>query len=135
MNEDPEVRSRIMRAVGSRDTQAELVVRRAVHALGYRFRLYREDLPGKPDLALPRLQKVIFVHGCFWHGHDCPRGARVPRSNQDYWIAKIARNRIRDQTVQHELCTLGWQYLLVWECETANKQALRDQLAQFLARS
>src|SRR5205814_5907334 len=99
--ETPEQRSRIMRAVKGRDTAPEMTVRRIVHGMGYRYRLHRKDLPGKPDLVFPRDHKVIFVHGCFWHGHDCQRGARAPKMNADYWSTKIARNRNRDvQTIE-----------------------------------
>src|SRR6185437_3811014 len=92
-----ELRSRTMRAVKSRNTSPELAVRRVVHRMGYRFRLHRENLPGKPDLVFPKFQKVIFVHGCFWHGHSCTRGARVPKENHEYWQKKISGNRIRDK--------------------------------------
>src|SRR5208337_3840255 len=91
-----ETRSNTMRAVKSRDTKPEMIVRRMVHAMGKRYRLHRDDLPGKPDLTFPRLRKIIFVHGCFWHGHDCKRGARQPKDNAGYWSKKISRNKDRD---------------------------------------
>src|SRR5579863_2115314 len=103
MKETPEQRSRIMGAVKGSDTAPEMMVRRMAHRMGYRFRLHRKDLPGKPDLVFPGLRKVVFVHGCFWHGHDCTRGARVPIRNRDYWTAKIARNRERDKRARREL--------------------------------
>lgn len=115
--ETPAVRSATMRAVRSRDTQPEMIVRRAAHALGYRFRLHRKDLPGSPDLVFPSRRKAVFVHGCFWHGHDCARGARMPKANAEYWAAKIGRNRARDARVQGELVALGWETLTIWECE------------------
>lgn len=124
---DP-ARSAIMRAVKGRDTQPEMLVRRTAHALGYRFRLHVKDLPGSPDLVFPRFKKAIFVHGCFWHGHDCPRGARTPKANAEYWGAKIARNVARDERVRGELDALGWETLTIWEC--ALKQA--DQPVQAL---
>src|SRR5215467_11698981 len=96
MKPPSEARSRIMRAVKSRDTKPELIIRSLAHRMGYRFRLYRKDLPGCPDLVFPRLRKVVFVHGCFWHGHDCGRGARIPKANAEYWRSKIARNSARD---------------------------------------
>src|SRR4051812_6220955 len=91
-----QIRSATMRAGKSKDTLPEIEVRRFVYGLGFRYRLHRADLPGKPDLAFSRLKRVIFVHGCFWHGHDCARGARRPKTNQDYWNGKIAKNRARD---------------------------------------
>ena len=91
-----------MRAVKSHDTKPELLVRRAIHCMGYRYRLHRKDLPGKPDVVFPSRKKIIFVHGCFWHGHDCARGARMPKSNRSYWVSKISRNRERDAPVSNE---------------------------------
>ena len=103
----PEKRSAVMRRVKGRDTSPELVVRRALWRLGARFRLHRRDLPGSPDVVLPGRRLAIFVHGCFWHGHDCPRGARVPKANQDYWLAKIGRNRARDAAAPAALGEIG----------------------------
>lgn len=117
-----------MRAVKGRDTGPEMIVRRAAHALGYRFRLHRRDLPGRPDLAFPRLKTAIFVHGCFWHGHDCARGSRVPKTNTEYWRAKIARNMARDERVRAELGALGWKPLTIWECELKNRCSLDRRL-------
>lgn len=130
--ESPDVRRRTMQAVKSKDTAPEMTVRRLVHRMGYRFRLHRKDLPGKPDLVLPRLHKVLFVHGCFWHGHDCARGARVPVNNRAYWTKKVARNQERDKTAQASLRDHGWNVLVIWECETRNEDALRKRLAAFL---
>lgn len=131
--ETPEQRSRIMRAVKSRDTAPELLVRRLAHAMGFRFRLNRGDLPGKPDLVFPRLRKVIFVHGCFWHGHDCARGARVPQHNREYWTRKIERNRSRDEGTPAALRALGWKSLAIWECETKDPARLKTRLKRFLS--
>lgn len=131
---DP-VRSQIMRSVGSEDTGPELMVRGLLHRLGYRFRLHRKDLPGKPDVVFPGRRKVIFIHGCFWHGHDCPRGSRVPKSNRDYWIAKIARNKKRDILQFSALETRGWQVLALWECQCANPSELSQILGVFLGQS
>lgn len=109
-------RSAVMRAVRGRDTGPELRVRRALHAAGFRFRLQRADLPGRPDLVLPRHRLAVFVHGCFWHGHDCPRGRRAPKTNAAYWQAKIARNRTRDAAAQAALTAAGWTPVIIWEC-------------------
>src|SRR5246500_4076105 len=117
MNETPEQRSRIMRSVKGGDTAPEMTVRRLAHKMGYRFRLHRKDLPGKPDLVFPRLWKVIFVHGCFWHGHDCARGARMPKTNTEYWDSKIRRNKDRDRSNSARLKKVGWRSVVVWECE------------------
>jgi DNA mismatch endonuclease (patch repair protein) len=122
---NPEQRSAVMRAVKSRDTGPELKVRRAAHALGLRFRLRRDDLPGKPDLVLPKHGVAVFVHGCFWHGHTCPRGARTPATNAAYWTAKIARNVARDAIVSKALKALGWRPVTIWECETGRTDALQ----------
>lgn len=126
----PEKRSAVMRAVKSRDTAPELKVRRAAHALGLRFRLGRTDLPGKPDLVFPSRRVALFVHGCFWHGHDCPRGARLPETNRAYWQAKIARNTARDLVVRENLRRLGWKHVVIWECQTRNAATL----AQLITR-
>ncbi len=113
----PEKRSAVMRAVKSKDTKPELRLRRALHALGFRYRLNVKDLPGKPDLVFPRHKTILFVHGCFWHGHDCKRGRRVPKSNADYWREKIRKNRMRDRKNKKALEALGWRVITVWECE------------------
>jgi DNA mismatch endonuclease (patch repair protein) len=125
-------RSEIMRAVRSRDTKPEMIVRRLVYGLGYRYRLHRPDLPGKPDLTFLGRRKVVFVHGCFWHGHDCARGARVPKNNQEYWIAKIARNKAREARDYDRLREMGWSVLTIWECETKHL-SLEVRLRAFLA--
>ncbi len=130
--EDKAQRSRIMAAVKSRDTAPELIVRSLVHRLGFRFSLRRTDLPGSPDLAFPARQKAIFVHGCFWHGHGCKRGARVPKNNRKYWVAKVARNRKRDRRVVRELKGLGWNSLIVWECQLRRPERLIAKLRRFL---
>jgi DNA mismatch endonuclease (patch repair protein) len=132
MKETPELRSRVMRAVKSADTTPELLVRRLAHGMGYRFRLHRKDLPGKPDLIFPGMHKAIFVHGCFWHGHDCARGARVPKAHRDYWVKKIGRNRERDRAACAALTGLGWKITVLWECELSNVTHIRRRLRQFL---
>ena len=131
---DAEKRSAIMRAVKSRDTAPERTVREAVRALGYgrRYRIGGVTLPGKPDLVFGAMRKAIFVHGCFWHGHDCKRGARQPKDNAAYWRAKIARNRVRDVAVRKALRAEGWKALTIWECETRDDAKLAAKLARFL---
>ena len=125
-------RSANMARVRRRDTGPELVVRRMVHALGYRYRLHVTELPGKPDLVFKRRKKIIFVHGCFWHGHvQCRRGAR-PTSNTDFWNAKLERNRQRDIAQLAALQRAGWNTLVVWECETKDLKGLEQQLTTFL---
>ena len=123
----PEKRSAIMRAVKSKDTKPELRLRKALHALGFRYRLNVKDLPGKPDLVFPKHGAVIFVHGCFWHGHSCKRGRRKPKANADYWQEKIAKNRARDFKNNKALTSMGWRVLIVWECEmpTLDPRTLR----------
>jgi DNA mismatch endonuclease (patch repair protein) len=126
-------RSRIMAAVKSKDTTPELLVRRLVHCLGYRYRLHVRSLPGSPDLVFPRLRKVINVNGCFWHMHSCGR-CRIPSSRRDYWIAKIQRNAARDKRTRRELRKLGWQVLVLWECQIkpSREDWLRRRIVAFL---
>ena len=121
-----------MRRVKGRDTGPELTVRRLLWDAGYRYRLHRKDLPGKPDIVLPGRRAVVFVHGCFWHGHDCARGARRPKANADYWKAKIARNVDRDARVQADLIDIGWRPVTVWECELKDPAALEARLREIL---
>ena len=125
-------RSAVMRAVKSRDTTPELHVRAMLRVLAPGYRLHRADLPGKPDIAYGRLRLAIFVHGCFWHGHDCARGARLPRANADYWRAKIEGNRARDAVHLETLRAAGWEALTVWECELKDLDALERRLRAFL---
>ena len=129
----PEKRSAVMRRVRSSATAPELAVRRLVWSLGGRYRLNRADLPGKPDIVLPRRRLAIFVHGCFWHGHDCPRGSRVPKANRDYWAAKIRRNRDRDAAAGAALQAQGWRVAAVWECNLRDPAALRERLSDLLS--
>ena len=112
----PEKRSAVMRAVKGRDTTPELAVRRILRAAGIGYRLGGRGLPGRPDLVMPGRRVAVFVHGCFWHGHDCARGARKPRANADYWSAKIGRNRARDAAAAAALAEAGWRVVTVWEC-------------------
>jgi DNA mismatch endonuclease (patch repair protein) len=126
-------RSAIMRAVRGKDPTPELLVRRLLRGIAPGYRLHRRDVPGRPDVAYVGRKAAIFVHGCFWHGHDCARGARIPKANRDYWEAKIARNRARDAESLAALAARGWRSLVVWECETKDEAALRERLAAFLA--
>ena len=127
----PQVRSRMMSAVPQRNTKPEIIVRQMVHALGYRFRLHRRDLPGRPDIVCPRLRKVIFVHGCFWHRHGC-RKTTTPQSNFEFWQKKFAENRSRDHRVIRELKKLGWTALVVWGCQAEGQPRLIEHLKRFL---
>lgn len=130
---DPAKRSAVMRRVKGRDTSPELVVRRALTRLGARYRLHRKDLPGAPDIVMPGRRLAIFVHGCFWHGHDCPRGARVPKQNRDYWVAKVGRNAARDARSAEALAASGWRVEVIWECELRDLAALDERLSRLLA--
>jgi DNA mismatch endonuclease, patch repair protein len=129
----PEKRSAVMRRVKGRDTTPELKVRKLLTALGARYRLHRKDLPGRPDIVMPGRRLAIFVHGCFWHGHDCPRGARVPKANRDYWVAKVSRNRARDAVARAALTSLGWRVETIWECELREAETLGGRLSALLA--
>ena len=123
-------RTEMMRRIKAVDTAPELVVRRLLYSLGYRFRLHRADIPGKPDIVFPSKKRIIFVHGCFWHQHSCKLG-RVPKGNQSYWIPKLLRNVLRDKDVRRRLKTLGWRVLAVWECQV-KKPGLTSRLKRFL---
>lgn len=127
----PEVSAR-MRRIRKTDTKPELVVRRLAHRMGFRYRLHRRDLPGTPDLVFPRLRKIIFVHGCFWHQHDCPLGHKQPSANPDYWLPKLARNVERDHSACTRLQNEGWRVLVIWECETRTSQRATQLLTRFL---
>ena len=122
-----------MRAVRSRDTGPELAVRAMLREIAPGYRLHRADLPGKPDIVYGRRKLAIFVHGCFWHGHDCARGARAPRDNAEYWRTKIARNRARDAANLEKLAALGWRTLVVYECALKDQETLRTTLQAALA--
>jgi len=127
-----EKRSAVMRQVKGRDTTPERVVRKRLWRLGARYRLDRRDLPGRPDIVLPSRRLAIFVHGCFWHGHDCARGARIPKANRAYWTGKIGRNRARDAETRSRLEALGWRVEIIWECELKDAVALERRLQQML---
>jgi len=131
----PDQRSEVMRRVRAFDTEPEMVVRRFVHSLGFRYRLHRRELPGNPDLVFPRLRKIIFVHGCFWHGHDCRAGRNRPSSNKNYWIPKLDRNKLRDRRNRSKLKRLGWDVLVVWECQLKHSGTVANRIAKFLGDS
>ncbi len=127
----PGKRSEIMRAVHTKNTGAELVVRSLAHRLGFRFRLHSANLPGHPDMVFSRHRKVIFVHGCFWHGHRCRYG-RPPQSNLQYWLPKLDANKKRDMRVRRQLVRLGWQVLVVWQCQLKSPKVVEKRLRDFL---
>lgn len=132
-NLTPEQRRFNMSRIRSTNTRPEMLVRSLVHRLGYRFRLHRRDLPGKPDVIFPSRRKVVFVHGCFWHMHDCRFGLVKPKSNADYWQNKRLSTVERDKNHVAALRDSGWQVLIVWECEVRNPEKLRDKLLNFLS--
>lgn len=123
-----------MSKVRSADTGLEMVVRRLVHGMGYRYRLHRKDLPGKPDLVFPSRKKVIFIHGCFWHRHDDPgcRLARLPKTRLDFWLPKLSANKERDARTIERLAALGWGVMTIWECEVRETEALQRRISEFL---
>lgn len=130
---DPTKRSQMMSGIRGRHTKPELVVRRMLHAAGFRYRLHRRDLPGTPDLVLPKHRAAIMVHGCFWHVHEGCRFATTPASNSEFWREKLARNRERDRRQLDALHSLGWRVLVVWECSTRTGE-LREHLQLELIR-
>ena len=131
----PERRSKNMGNIRSKDTTPEIIVRKLAHSLGYRFRLHRKDLPGKPDLVFPSKKKIIFVHGCFWHQHDDPncKISRLPKSRIDYWIPKLQKNVERDKEHQKVLASQGWTVLVIWECEVRDIDKLARKICKFLS--
>jgi DNA mismatch endonuclease (patch repair protein) len=128
----PEQRRRNMSAIRGADTKPERIVRSLAHRLGYRFRLHRRDLPGRPDLVFPSRRKVILVHGCFWHVHECPYGRVKPATNSGFWANKRSQNTARDQRNMAALEAAGWSVLVVWECETRKPEQLAQALREFL---
>lgn len=129
-----EKRREIMSKVGGKNTGPEIKVRKLLHSMGYRFRLQRKDLPGKPDIVLPKYKTIIFVHGCFWHGHDCKMGKNRPKSNSEYWENKINNNIDRDKKNISLLNNYGWNVLIVWECQIRNTEKLKNIILLFLGR-
>ncbi|MGH9839078.1 MAG: very short patch repair endonuclease [Blastocatellia bacterium] len=128
----PEQRSLVMASVHEKNTTPELAVRSLLHRMGCRFRLHRKDIPGKPDIVLPRHKKSIFVHGCFWHQHKGCKHAARPTSNTDYWNKKLDRNIERDKANRKKIGELGWKVMVIWECETRNHELLADKLLKFI---
>jgi DNA mismatch endonuclease (patch repair protein) len=131
---DPAKRSEIMRAVGSRDTKPELLVRKMIHRAGFRYRLHSKSLPGTPDIVFPGLRRVIFVHGCYWHGHSGCRKAALPKSRVEFWNAKIAANRVRDENAMMQLRQGGWAPIVVWQCELRDPEEVLRRVTRFLGR-
>ena len=123
-----------MSRIKGRDTTPEIKVRSIVHRMGYRFRLHRKDLPGKPDMVFPRLKKIIFIHGCFWHLHTCKYGRVKPQTNAAFWHAKRLANKARDRKNTAALRSRGWAVLVVWQCQTRNPKQLTPRLKTFLTR-
>ena len=127
-------RSEIMARIRSRDTKPEVRVRSVLHRLGYRFRIGRKDLPGKPDIVLAKWKTVVFVHGCFWHGHSCCEG-HLPKTNAAYWAPKLLGNRQRDMRAMRALRELGWRCIVVWECQTGSLNKLEARLFRIMSRA
>lgn len=130
----PTERSERMRRIRAKDTKPELLVRRLVHGMGYRYRLHTKDLPGTPDIAFRNRQKAIFVHGCFWHQHPSPhcKMARMPKSRRDFWEHKLQGNRARDERILKQYEEMGWKVLIVWECLTKNEEELKENIRAFM---
>lgn len=128
----PEQRSERMSRVRGKDTKPEMIVRRLVHGMGFRYRLHRRNLPGSPDLVFPSRKRAIFVHGCFWHRHPNCKLARIPKTRHEFWVPKLEGNRIRDIKNQNALGALGWDYLVVWECQVGDTAALGKLIRHFL---
>ena len=131
---DSQRRSEMMAGIKGRDTTPEIVVRRIAHGLGFRFRLYRKDLPGRPDISFPRHRVVVFVHGCFWHRHDGCRYAYTPKTRVRFWTEKFSQNVARDRRNDELLHNLGWRVHVIWECETRDKTAVKERLLDCLPR-
>jgi DNA mismatch endonuclease (patch repair protein) len=123
-----------MSRIRKTDSAPELLARQILHKLGYRFRLYRKNLPGCPDIVLPKHKKIIFVHGCWWHRHNCHLGQRTPKSRTKYWLPKLAANKKRDKENRRKLLKLGWKILVVWECQIKKPEKLINKISKFLKR-
>lgn len=131
-NLTPEQRKHTMRSVHSENTKPEMLVRRLVHGMGYRYRLHQKDLPGNPDLVFSSRRKVFFVHGCFWHGHSCSRGKKRPKTNEEYWHKKLERTQARDLNNQNLLRHNGWDVMVIWECQLSDIDETRERISKFL---
>jgi DNA mismatch endonuclease (patch repair protein) len=132
---DSTLRSRTMASVKSRQTTPEILVQESLSRLKYKFDVCCADLPGSPDVVVARRKQVIFVHGCFWHGHSCKRGSRVPEANREYWVSKIARNRARDQRAARKLRRMGLSVATLWECRLRDRQSLDLRLRKLLSKT
>ena len=128
----PEVRSRMMAQVRSKGTKPEMAVRRLLHGMGYRYRLHKSNLPGRPDIVFPPRRKVVFVNGCFWHQHTGCKGSHIPSTNREYWLGKLHRNQTRDNENITSLESDGWSVAVVWECQLADTDGLTNRLVAFL---
>jgi len=128
IHEDSEQRSRNMSAIKSKNTKPEIKVRKVLHSMGYRFRLHSKDLPGSPDIVLPKYKTVIFVHGCFWHRHENCKYASTPKTRKEFWNKKFTENKKRDSEIQEKIKILDWRSVVIWECETKNIENLRDKI-------
>ncbi len=133
IHEVSEQRSRNMSAIKSKNTKPEITVRKLLHSMGYRFRLHKKDLPGSPDIVLPKYKTVIFVHGCFWHRHQNCKYASNPKTRKEFWEAKFRENINRDKKHQENLSSMGWKIIIVWECEIKDKyfdlhKLLKDEI-------
>jgi DNA mismatch endonuclease (patch repair protein) len=131
----PKKRSAIMSAVKGKNTTPELRVRKVLHAMGYRFRLHRSDLPGKPDIVLPKYRTCIFVHGCFWHQHPECKRATLPATNHEFWVEKLNKNTSRDKAAFESLMRLGWQVFIIWECQTKNTKDLETLILREIPKT
>lgn len=125
-------RTAIMQAIRGKDSKPEVAVRRLAHSLGYRYRLHVSELPGKPDLVFPSRRRIILVHGCFWHRHNCRKGRSLPSTRARFWREKLDRNKLRDATNRRRLRRLGWDVLVIWECQVKNTGALAEKITHFL---
>ncbi|AOJ82443.1 very short patch repair endonuclease [Burkholderia sp. MSMB617WGS] len=121
-----------MSRIKGKDTKPELIVRSLIHRMGYRYRLHRKGLPGRPDLVFAKRRKAIFIHGCFWHRHEGCHLARLPKSRLDFWLPKLEANAARDKEVEQRLAELGWKVLTIWECEVKEEEALTSRIRAFL---
>ena len=128
MHKISEQRARNMSAIKSKNTKPEIAVRKLLHSMGYRFRLHRKDLPGSPDIVLPKYKTVIFVHGCFWHRHENCKYASTPKTRQEFWNKKFNENILRDKKNLEILSSLGWKIIIIWECEIRNKKINLEQI-------
>lgn len=128
----PTERSKRMGLVKGKNTRPEIIVRKLIYSLGYRYRLHVKDMLGRPDIVFHGRRKVIFIHGCFWHRHENCRLARIPKSRVEFWTEKLGKNKLRDIAIQKQLIEKGWAVMTIWECEISNKAALVDRIKKFM---